>query len=158
MDRIMKYEEYHWPSADNNIKMIPIPEIKPSLVIEGNTEELVQVTCSADLYKAVLPMLDANTIDYIEEMILVCLNRANRIIGYYKVSKGGQTGTVCDPRVIFSIALMHNHLSGNLNPSEADMKITKKIKEAARVLDILLLDHLIVTRSGYYSMADSGDL
>ena len=133
--------------------------------MEGNTEELVQVTCSDDLYKAVLPMFDSNTIDYIEEMLLVCLNRANRILGYYKVSKGGQTGTICDPRVIFSIALncgacsialAHNHPSGNLKPSQADIKITEKIKRAGELMDIHLLDHLIITRSHYCSVNDEG--
>ncbi|MBR9861421.1 JAB domain-containing protein [bacterium] len=147
--------------------MLSIPEIKLSLVLEGTTDELVQVTCSQDLYDAVLPMFDVHTIDYIEEMILVCLNRANRIIGFFKVSKGGQTGTVCDPKVVFSIALncgacsialAHNHPSGNLKPSQADLKLTQKVKAAGKLLDIVLMDHLIVTRAGYHGMADYREL
>lgn len=94
------------------------------------------------------------------------LNRANRVIGVYKVSVGGITGTVADPRLILSVALKsaatsiilaHNHPSGNLKPSRADLELTTKIKTAAQLMDITVLDHLIVTSDeGFLSFADEG--
>lgn len=102
-----------------------------------------------------------------EYFVMIFLNNANKVMGYEKVSEGGITGTVADPRIIFrkalengavSIILCHNHPSGNLTPSLADITLTKKMKEAGKFLDINVLDHIIVSDSGYYSFADSGDL
>jgi DNA repair protein RadC len=93
------------------------------------------------------------------------LNRANKINHYEIVSEGGITGTVADPRIILkkaleekavSIVLCHNHPSGSLKPSRSDEELTFKIREAARFLDIRVLDHIIVSESGYYSFADEG--
>jgi DNA repair protein RadC len=112
-------------------------------------------------------MFNKDTFDWTEEMILLCLNRANKPIGYYKVSTGGVAGTICDAKVIYTIALnatatsiilSHNHPSGNLTPSEADKKVTKQIKAAGELLEIKLLDHLILTDEGFYSFADEGEL
>lgn len=147
--------------------MLPIPKIKMSLVYEGDVKktELYKITSSNDAYELSKQLFDSNTIEWLEEMILVCLNRTNRVIGYYSVSRGGVSGTVCDPKVVFctalkvsasGIILMHNHPSGNLQPSAADLHVTKKIKSAGELLDIKLLDHLIVTDEGYYSMSDEG--
>lgn len=106
--------------------------------------------------------------DYRHEVFaVVYLNRSNKINGFKIVSEGGITGTVADPRVILkkaleedavSIILCHNHPSGSLKPSRADEELTQKIKEAARYLDIKVLDHLIVSDDGYYSFADEGIL
>ena len=95
------------------------------------------------------------------------LNRSNRINHFEIVSEGGITGTVADPRIILrkaleqdavSIILCHNHPSGNLKPSQADLQLTRKIKEAAAFFDIRLLDHIIISENGYYSFADEGVL
>ena len=95
------------------------------------------------------------------------LNKANKINHFEIVSRGGITGTVADPRVILkraleedatSIILCHNHPSGNLKPSRADEELTYKIKEAARFLDIRVMDHIIVSEEGYYSFSDEGNL
>jgi DNA repair protein RadC len=104
--------------------------------------------------------------DYTHEVFYVMfLNRANRVIHGEIVSQGSITGTVADPRMILSIALnvkavnivlCHNHPSGSLKPSRADEQLTQKIKEAARYLDIVVLDHIIVAEDGYYSFADEG--
>jgi DNA repair protein RadC len=100
-----------------------------------------------------------------EEFWIVFLNRANCIIGKNQVSKGGMSGTVADPRMIFkaaldqkavSIILFHNHPSGNNQPSTADIQLTKNIVEAGKVLEITVLDHIIVTQHGFYSFADEG--
>ena len=83
------------------------------------------------------------------------------------ISRGGVTGTVVDTKIIFkaavenyasSIIICHNHPSGNLKPSDADIKITKNIKEAGKIMEIPLADHLIITDEGYYSFADEGIL
>lgn len=95
------------------------------------------------------------------------LNRANRINHFELVSEGGITGTVADPRIILkkalaqnavSIIVCHNHPSGNLQPSRADEQLTLRLKEAAQLLDITMLDHVIVSENGYYSFADEGML
>ncbi|MEO7984454.1 MAG: DNA repair protein RadC [Bacteroidota bacterium] len=106
--------------------------------------------------------------DYRHEVFAVLfLNRANKINHFEIVSEGGITGTVADPRIILrkaleqdavNIILCHNHPSGSLKPSRADEQLTFKIKEAARFLDIVVLDHLIVSEDGYYSFADEGIL
>jgi DNA repair protein RadC len=102
-----------------------------------------------------------------EIFAIVLLNRANAIIHFEVISKGGITGTVADPRIILKkaidheatgIIICHNHPSGNLQPSRADETITQKIAEATQLLDIKLLDHLIVSDEGYYSFADNGKL
>jgi DNA repair protein RadC len=86
-------------------------------------------------------------------------------LGIFEVSSGGITGTVADPKLIFvaalksgacGLVLSHNHPSGNLQPSQADIELTKRIKEGGKLLDIQLLDHLIITSEGYCSFSDEG--
>jgi DNA repair protein RadC len=93
------------------------------------------------------------------------LNRANKVLGKFKVSQGGLSGTVIDTRIILkkaldnlasSIIVCHNHPSGNNKPSDADVKITEKLKKAAAMLEIKLLDHLIIADKSYFSFADEG--
>ena len=102
-----------------------------------------------------------------EEFWILLLNRSNRFIGRVCISTGGVSGTVVDAKVIFkkaieslasSVILCHNHPSGNLRPSQADIDITRKLKRAGESLDIAVLDHLIIADSGYYSFADEGKL
>lgn len=110
--------------------------------------------------------LQARFADYAQEVFAaVYLNRANKINHIEMVSKGGITATVADPRIILkkaleedavNIILCHNHPSGSLRPSRADIDLTKKIKDAASFFDIKLLDHLIVSQEGYFSFADEG--
>ena len=100
-----------------------------------------------------------------EEFWVLLLNRANKIIAKRMISRGGISGTVADPKLIYSAALdtkasalilVHNHPSGNLNPSDADKALTRKLKSAGEFLDLPVLDHLIVTGSGFFSFADEG--
>ncbi len=100
-----------------------------------------------------------------EEFWILMLNRANLVLAEAMISRGGLAGTVADPKVIFeralasrasSIILVHNHPSGNRNPSEADRKLTKQLKNAGEFLDLPVLDHLIIAGSGYFSFADDG--
>ena len=100
-----------------------------------------------------------------EEFWVMLLNRANRVIKKRRVSEGGVTGTVADPKIIYKMALeelacgiivVHNHPSGNLMASQSDIDLTKKLKEAGRFLEIQLLDHLIIANRKYFSFADEG--
>jgi len=102
-----------------------------------------------------------------EEFWVLLLNRNNKVIDKFMASQGGITGTVIDVRLIMktalekmatSMVLCHNHPSGGLTPSEADLQITRKLKEAGRILEIQVLDHLVVTQKSYYSFADEGVL
>ena len=102
-----------------------------------------------------------------EVFAVVFLNQANKVNHFEIISRGGITGTVADPRIILkkalahnatSLVLCHNHPSGNLQPSRADEQLTQKIREAALLFDIRLLDHIIVSEEGYYSFADEGNL
>jgi len=111
-------------------------------------------------------MYDKSTIGLYEEFMVLLLNRANRVLGCLKLSKGGLTGTVVDLRILYGTALKamasgiiiaHNHPSNNLSPSDEDRKLTKKIRDAGKLLDINLLDHLILGTDGsYVSFADEG--
>ncbi len=130
----------------------------------ANFLEKPQVKSSADIAGYLQTLLS----DYLHEVFaVVFLNRANKIKHFEIVSEGGITCTVADPRIILkkalqedavSIVLCHNHPSGNLRPSRADEELTHKIKEAARFLDIKVLDHIIVSNEGFYSFADNGIL
>jgi DNA repair protein RadC len=102
-----------------------------------------------------------------EEFWILCLNRRNQVTKIAEISKGGTSATVVDAKILFktaldnkasSIILAHNHPSGNLNPSQEDLKLTKKLSEAGKLLDISVIDHIIYTNSGYYSFADNNTL
>ncbi len=108
---------------------------------------------------------DENKIELLEQFKVVFLNRNHRVLGIFELSSGGVSGTVADPKLIFMAALKlnactliisHNHPSGNLTPSETDKKLTQRIKEAAILLDMHLLDHIILTNEGYFSFANDG--
>ncbi len=125
------------------------------------------IKTSQDGYALLLQSWDPNKIDFVEQFKVLLLNRANKVLGIYEVSTGGITGTVADPRLIFtaalkanavSIMLCHNHPSGNLKPSRADEELTKKMKVVGQFLEILVLAHLIINTEGYYSFADEGVL
>ena len=110
---------------------------------------------------------DSNKIELLEQFKVLMLSNNNKVLGVLEASSGGITGTIVDLRIIFSALLkanavgflvVHNHPSGALVPSDADRQITRKIKEASKILDINLLDHLIITTESYYSFADEGTL
>ena len=121
-----------------------------------------QISCSKDIFELFKPLL----IDLPhEEFWILMLNRANKVIKPSRISQGGVSGTVADTKLIFkmavenlasSVVLCHNHPSGNTKPSEADILLTKKLKEAGKVMEIPVLDHIIFTESAYYSFADEG--
>lgn len=130
-----------------------------------NQSELInrfQVTSSKEVFQYMQPIL--SDLEH-EEFWVLYLNRSNRIIESYKLSKGGISGTVIDIRLILkkalevlssSLIICHNHPSGNRDPSENDRTITEKLKTAANLMDIKLLDHIIVSDNSYFSFADEG--
>ncbi|HEY4653072.1 MAG TPA: DNA repair protein RadC [Cyclobacteriaceae bacterium] len=129
---------------------------------ELDQDEKPKITCSRDVFELLKPtLMDVPH----EEFWVLLLNRANRVIKSMQVSQGGVSGTVADPRIIFKsaleelasgIILAHNHPSGNLTASQADIQLTRKLKDGARLLDVQVLDHLILAGQKYYSFADEG--
>ncbi|MBV42682.1 MAG: hypothetical protein CL834_06575 [Crocinitomicaceae bacterium] len=127
-----------------------------------NRNEIIR--SSKDVYdRLVLKLADLGH----EEFWILLLRRSNAVMSEVMISRGGLTGTVADPKVIFSKALamraagivaIHNHPSGNSNPSRADRELTKNLQWAGKMLDCPLLDHLIVAGDDYFSFADAGEL
>ncbi len=124
-----------------------------------------KISSSRDCHDILRSLWDDSKIGLVEEFKILFLNQSNKVVGFLEVSQGGVTGTVADPRIILAAALQvvacnivlaHNHPSGNLKPSKADEELTSKIREAARYLDIKVIDHLILNDEGYYSFADEG--
>lgn len=121
-----------------------------------------KISCSRDAYEVLRSAMGDQPY---EEFWILILNKANRVIRKCCISEGGISGTVVDPKKIFKIALDHhassiilghNHPSGNTQPSEADQKITRKIRDSGILLDIAVLDHIIVCDGAYFSFADEG--
>lgn len=145
--------------------MNEVAEIQISYSTKSDQKE--KITSSNKAYSIFYEFWSKSTLELQEEFKVMILNNSNEVLGIYSMSKGGITGTVVDIRLILAVALKcnaigiilaHNHPSGKLKPSEADLDITKKIKIGSETLDIKLLDHLIITKSGYYSFSDNGDL
>lgn len=141
-----------------------MPEITISYKDNVKASERVKILSSETSYSYLKPFY-AECMEHHEESHVMFLNRANKALGVSLISKGGMAETVMDVKIILQTALKvhasgiilsHNHPSGNLRPSEPDKQITSKIKEACKVLDFHLLDHIILTEESYYSFADGG--
>jgi DNA repair protein RadC len=150
-----------------NLFDLKIPEIEIQVKMKGaKNSELKTLTTSEDTYEVLKLCFNNYKINWIEEVVMLCLNKSNKVIGFYKLSTGGVSQSVVDPKIVFTVALnvpgtcaiilAHNHPSGNLKPSEQDLSITNKIKEAGKLIDIKLLDHLILTDESYTSFTDEG--
>ena len=125
------------------------------------------ISNSQGAYEILTNLFPENTMDYRETFIVLYLNRANQVLGYSVISQGGTSSTTVDIKMVIQTALLanascimlaHNHPSGNLHPSSDDNKITKRIIEAARLFDITVLDHIIITNESYYSFTDNGNI
>lgn len=126
-----------------------------------------KISNSQGAYEILTNLFPENTIDYRETFIVLYLNRANQVLGYSVISQGGTSSTTVDIKMIIQTALLanascimlaHNHPSGNLRPSSDDNRITNRIIEAARLFDITVLDHIIITNESYYSFTDNGNI
>jgi DNA repair protein RadC len=147
------------------IRLFQVAEVQVSYKPNFKASERPRITCSRDSFNILLQQWDHNKIEYQEQFKVMLLNRGNKVLGILDVSTGGMAGTLADPKIIFSTALKclasgvvlaHNHPSGNLKPSQADINLTRKLKEGGALLEIAILDHLIVTTDGYLSFADDG--
>lgn len=127
-------------------------------------EKIVSSQSASDCIREIFP---SEQICYREHMYVLYLDNSNNILGYQLLSVGGITGTLADIRIILQGALLinavglilfHNHPSGNLTPSNADILLTQKVEKACKTIDIKLLDHIIITENSYYSFADNGEL
>jgi len=145
-----------------------VNEIKISYREHIRISAAPQLTSSRDVAALLHHNWDADTLALKESFKILLLNNSNRVKGTYQVSDGGITGTVVDLRILFAVVLKtlsvaiilaHNHPSGNLKPSQPDKQLTQKIKRAAALFDIKVLDHLIIVPNGdYFSFADNGML
>jgi DNA repair protein RadC len=157
-----------WASFSIMEAIIPaVAEVTVTYINKQTAKERKQISSSTDAYDYLLKGFNPDTIAYQEQFVALYLNRGNQVLGLYRVSTGGITGVVADPRMILATALKiaavsvlvaHNHPSGTLRPSRQDEELTIKLKEGGKFLDIKLLDHLIVSPCGsaFFSFADEG--
>ena len=126
-----------------------------------------RIKSSLDAYNLLIHSWDQNKIDLLEEFKILLLDRNNACMGISNIAQGGVSACVVDPKIIFSTALKakasgiilaHNHPSGNLFPSQNDFDLTAKLYAGAKLLEMAVLDHLVVTDVGYHSMADEGTM
>ena len=142
-----------------------VAEIRLTYKSKVKASERPQISQSQDVHRLLLENWNFEIIEFIEEFKIMLLNRANRVLGIVNISQGGMAGTIADPKVIFAAAiksaasqiiLIHNHPSGNLKPSQADISLTRKLKTGGELLDIAVLDHIILTKDSYVSLAEEG--
>jgi len=138
-----------------------LPEIKIKVTLKKGDK--INIGKSQDAFDVIKKLMSEDTLYWTEEMILLAVNRQNEVYGWYRLSTGGTVGTIVDAKVVFTILLnagasafiiAHNHPSQTMKASQADIEITKQLKEAGELLDISLLDHIIVAGESYLSMAD----
>ncbi|ARS40740.1 DNA repair protein [Sphingobacteriaceae bacterium GW460-11-11-14-LB5] len=142
-----------------------VAEIEISYHPAFKLAELPQVTSAQEAYRVLMERWEEGRIELLEEFKVILLNRRGRVLGVVNISQGGLSGTLADPKVIFAVALKacasgvilaHNHPSGELSPSDADISLTRKLKSGGDILEINVHDHLIVSRYGFYSFLDEG--
>ena len=142
-----------------------MPEI--TLKYKTGNYKKTKISTSLDAFQVLLQLYDDDTVDYKETAFVLFLNKANNTIGWMKISEGGTSATVIDPKMIFATALKcnasgiilsHNHPSGQLRASDEDRKMTSNLATIGYIMGIEVLDHVIVCRSGYYSMNDEGEM
>lgn len=141
------------------IQLVYRSNVKPS--------QRPKVSSSREAYEVFFKNWDLGKIEFVEQFKVMLLNRAHKVLGIYELSCGSVAGTVADPKLVFvaalksnasSVIVAHNHPSGCLTPSQADINLTRKLKDGGKLLDIAVLDHVIVTNEGHYSFADEGIL
>src|SRR5664280_148260 len=156
-------------NAQQLIDFLHVAEVSLIYVTKVKPSDRLAVKCSRDAQKIFFNSWNQSTIEQKETFKMLLLNRANKVLGITTISEGGLSGIVTDVRLIYQYAIKgnasgiivaHNHPSGNSNPSESDLKITQKIKEAGNLLDIQFLDHIILTPESeiYRSFADAGQI
>ena len=156
-----KHNQQLYSSRMENV----IAEIQLSYKSTVKASQRPKITGSKEAYAILLQDWHKDYIEFVEQFKILLLNRANKVLGVFEVSTGGVSGTVADPKLIFAAAikanasgiiLAHNHPSGNLQPSQSDLELTRRIKEGGKVLEVQVMDHIILSKEGFYSFADEG--
>ncbi len=157
-------------SFTNNLNLYMRTNTKVAELLVSYSAHIVseqKISNSRETYSLIINHWNLDTIEMLEEVKILLLNRSNKVLGVYDLSKGGMSSSIIDVKIVLSIALKslasgiiisHNHPSGNLSPSKADTDITEKLKSACNLMDITVLDHLIISKDNYYSFADDGVL
>ncbi|QES88891.1 JAB domain-containing protein [Rhizosphaericola mali] len=152
----LENEQIHWSE---------LQEVQLSYRNKIKASQRPKINQSEDALILFRSIWNENEMELVESFKMLLMNNANRVLGVFHGSTGGSTGTIVDIRILLTVALKcnscklivaHNHPSGSLTPSQADLKMTEKLKEAAKLMDITLLDHLILTTDSYQSLADEG--
>lgn len=148
-------------------KETAVSQIELSYIPKKKMSELPKVSNADDAYQILLKSWDKTKLQFVEQFKVMLLNRAGRVLGICTLTTGSDSGTIVDLKLIFAIVLKayagrivlaHNHPSGSLLPSRNDFEATYRIKQAARLLEVQIDDHLIISAEGYYSFADEGAL
>ncbi|MBD2704827.1 JAB domain-containing protein [Spirosoma sp. BT702] len=145
--------------------LFTVNEVEISYRNKTPYQDRIQITRSLTAYEILHHAWDENKLELLEQFKILLLDRKNNCLAISDIATGGMTACIVDPKVIFvtalqanaaGIILAHNHPSGNLQPSDQDLALTRKLSECGKLLDIAILDHLIVTPRNYYSFADEG--
>lgn len=151
----MESNDKQWQVSE--VELIYKPIVKAS--------QRPKIESSRDCFNLLIASWDQNNIELFEQFKIILLNRANRVLGIVNISSGGTAATIADPKLIFgsalkaaaaAIVLAHNHPSGNLKASQADLDMTRKLKSGGMLLEVAVLDHLIITPTAYTSLSDDG--
>ncbi|MBD3615359.1 MAG: JAB domain-containing protein [Gracilimonas sp.] len=153
----------------NKLKNITLSDSVPYCSISYSKDPVIEnmptISSSEEAYEFLMGVWDHGSISYKEEFAVVLLDNAKKVLGWAKISSGGATATIVDPAMVYQVALLshahsillaHNHPSGILRASTADIHLTKRLKKAGRLLGIQVVDHLIISTSGYTSFMDKG--
>ena len=149
-----------------NVPASLVSEVKPYVINKIPNSEKPSVGSSAESAKIFRSIYDVNDIDLKEYFFVMCLNQASKVNAVVKIGEGSINSCVADVAEILRAAIMtnsrfiiccHNHLSGQLKASDSDKAITKRVSNAADLMGLKLLDHIILTSESYYSLADNGD-
>lgn len=148
--------------------MYKVCEVKLTYSTKVKSSERACITSSLDAYQFLIKHIyDPETIQYREYLKILLLNRGQKVLGVVPISEGGIDSTCADIRIIMQAAILgnasgiiltHNHPSGNVQPSKQDDVLTERLRDAAKLFDIRLLDHIIISDCGYYSYLDEGRL
>ncbi|MCX2472771.1 JAB domain-containing protein [Pedobacter sp. MC2016-05] len=142
-----------------------VAEVLVSYRPDYNINDRPRISSSNQTFQLLKSHWDMGKIGFLEEFKVLLLNRSNRVLGIVDISMGGVSGTFVDPKVVFatalkancsSLILVHNHPSGSTRPSDTDIKLTKRLVECGKLLDIIVFDHIIISENCYYSFADDG--
>ena len=143
-----------------------VAEVTMTYKTKVKASERAKIDSSQKAYELFKPFFE-DDMEYKELFYAMYLNRANKVIGVARISEGGCSGTVADGKIIFQGGLLanaqamiiaHNHPSGNCTPSSNDLELTKKMVQFGKYIDLLILDHIILTDETYYSFADNGKI